>query len=146
MIFVKSCVFWGKSRKVVIMPYCFLNNFWSTYDIFMKFLENGHNIISYQYKKYRHSKITESQIRGGVKGWNWPLEISKIIKLTDRKAYFWTEFSQEKVFLRYKHLLNITIKFHEKFQVISDTIYWLWKENGWFSSNRAFFGKNTEKC
>ena len=45
------------------------------------------------------------------------------MKLTDIKAYFWTELSQEKVFLHSKHLLNIKIKFNEKFQVISGTIY-----------------------
>ena len=55
--------------------------------------------------------------------YNQVLQISKFMKLTDRKAYSWTELSQEKVFLHYKHLLNITIKFHDKFQVISGTIY-----------------------
>ena len=55
--------------------------------------------------------------------YNYVLQISKFMKLTDRKAYLWTVLHQKKVFLNDKHLFYITNKFHDKFQVISGTIY-----------------------
>ena len=55
--------------------------------------------------------------------YNQVLQIWKFMKLTDGKAYLWTVLHQKKVFLNDKHLFYLTNKFHDKFQVISGTIY-----------------------
>ena len=89
--------------------------------------------------------MTQSQIREGQR-WNWPLKISKFLKLFDRRPFLSTNIQKRMLSFLNEYLFYTFNNFRYKFQVFSGTNYWFMEVIRTIFVKSDIFRENHEKC